>query len=511
MKFSNILFFTLCTAILMGQSTFKKSFHPDGGIPDAISTLDGGFALLKVGGFPGIIKTDKKGITEWTVGLESNATISAHAIAQNTEGDYFLFLSSNATQLPQMTIVKVSNSGNFIRASRFFSTPSIEGWDMISDNAGGVLFIGGGYRGYSFVVRLDDEMNIIFEKGYSLSFSSSASAVTSNDAGNFIICGSASDGQNTNSLFISEIDIDGQMLWSRSYKSDGPSSILSVKQLADGGYAFVGQSDFDPLLGESDMLIARVDGNGELIWSQTIDKDFELLEDLVQSADGSLVVGGRTSPLQPYDGTVGRVDLDGKILHLNSFKGEKFNGTRVDVAKCIIPVCEDKFAVFGNTDGASMFFINDKGEGICETVDIVLNELRFTTGVLSGTGDSVIEKSISFETGTFLFTVHSDHLEELEHCNYIDPDEKLCSTVSSNEPSLTKRISIYPNPAFQSINIVTESNTIEAAVIYDSYGQRMKTMLTGFDKVEVSDLDSGIYLIEIETSKEVIVQKFVKQ
>jgi len=92
MKTAAIVLALLCSFSVTSQSTFKKSFHPDGGCPDAITTIDGGYALLTTGGYPGMVKCDADGNTKWALGLEYDNILYAQEITESKNEEYFLLM-----------------------------------------------------------------------------------------------------------------------------------------------------------------------------------------------------------------------------------------------------------------------------------------------------------------------------------------------------------------------------------------------------------------------------------
>jgi hypothetical protein len=76
-------------------------------------------------------------------------------------------------------------------------------------------------------------------------------------------------------------------------------------------------------------------------------------------------------------------------------------------------------------------------------------------------------------------------------------------------------VSIYPNPAFDVVNVsITNSNgtvAIEKASITDINGRIIKNLTSVTNnQINVSDLNSGIYFLNIETNEGKTVKKFIK-
>ena len=70
--------------------------------------------------------------------------------------------------------------------------------------------------------------------------------------------------------------------------------------------------------------------------------------------------------------------------------------------------------------------------------------------------------------------------------------------------------SIYPNPAKDKIFIKNAKNST-GIKIYDSTGRIVKNLKTNTDVVDVSNLNNGIYFIEIISGKKSFKTKFIKE
>lgn len=87
----------------------------------------------------------------------------------------------------------------------------------------------------------------------------------------------------------------------------------------------------------------------------------------------------------------------------------------------------------------------------------------------------------------------------------------------NNEASLSTRdtvkndvkLSIYPNPATEVIKITTPGK-IKHVEVYDMSGKKVDVTLTG-DQVNVKNLSSGAYLLNVETEGRNFTEKFIKK
>jgi len=75
-------------------------------------------------------------------------------------------------------------------------------------------------------------------------------------------------------------------------------------------------------------------------------------------------------------------------------------------------------------------------------------------------------------------------------------------------------INLYPNPASSFLNVqVTNAKANGSIKIYSAIGTLVKLveMEDNEIKIDISELSAGLYLISIETKKEVITKKFIKK
>jgi myo-inositol-hexaphosphate 3-phosphohydrolase len=68
-------------------------------------------------------------------------------------------------------------------------------------------------------------------------------------------------------------------------------------------------------------------------------------------------------------------------------------------------------------------------------------------------------------------------------------------------------LSIYPNPASHKVNIIS-NHKIDSIEVYDILGKRVKS-LKNTNEIDVTDLNSGLYLFKIWIDKQVQTKKIV--
>ena len=90
----------------------------------------------------------------------------------------------------------------------------------------------------------------------------------------------------------------------------------------------------------------------------------------------------------------------------------------------------------------------------------------------------------------------------------IDP-----TTLGINESTTNLAVTIYPNPVNTILSIKTDDKMIVKKItIMDTMGKVVLQKTNSFETINVENLNSGLYLLQITTeNNQIITQKFLKQ
>lgn len=100
-----------------------------------------------------------------------------------------------------------------------------------------------------------------------------------------------------------------------------------------------------------------------------------------------------------------------------------------------------------------------------------------------------------------------------DYNDYIMTSSNLTTVVSQLKVDdfLADNLRIYPNPANDRINIVSDDKVmIEEVSIYSLQGNRLKRYNESLKILDVSNLNSGIYILIVKTDKGLAKYKLVK-
>jgi len=90
----------------------------------------------------------------------------------------------------------------------------------------------------------------------------------------------------------------------------------------------------------------------------------------------------------------------------------------------------------------------------------------------------------------------------------IQPNSEI---ISSTNSLIDDSFKIYPNPAFSIINIESENGDLLSYDIYSSDSKLMSSGKINNEKIDVSSLEDGIYILRLKSSTDAysaVIQKY---
>lgn len=163
-----------------------------------------------------------------------------------------------------------------------------------------------------WIVKMDDTGAIIWDKLYGGSgFDIAGSVVVTSDGG-CIILGSTTSSANGNisgtnhgglDYWVIKLDADGAINWEKLYGGSASDEATSIQQTSDGGYIIAGNSSSSANgdisqtnNGQADYWVVKLDVSGNITWEKLFGGSYsESLKTIIQTADGGYLLGGRTA------------------------------------------------------------------------------------------------------------------------------------------------------------------------------------------------------------------------
>lgn len=288
-----------------------------------------------------VVKLDSKGDILWSKCLGGNEIDKASCVAQTSDGDYIV-------------------SGN---------TYSTDG-DVTGFHGEAKSAVGDGW-----IVKLDAEGKIVWNKCIGGSQSDNAQYVQQTSDGGYIVAGytESNDGDvkgnhGSSDFWLAKLDANGELLWNKCYGGKAYDWASSVQETKDGGFILAGNTsstngDVSGNHGGNDYWVVKVNANGNIEWSKCFggSSDDWGPYSVEQTNDEGFIVAGYT---ESTDGDVSSknegkdywiVKLDAK----GSIEWNKcFGGSGNDLAKCVKQTTDGEYFVAGYTESFDSLFNN---------------------------------------------------------------------------------------------------------------------------------------------------------
>ncbi|HNA58147.1 MAG TPA: hypothetical protein PLJ43_08495, partial [Chitinophagales bacterium] len=286
-----------------------------------VETDDGGFLIVGEANYADGAVTEAFGIVDyWVVKLSSDGALEWQKSYGGSHVDVCFGVCNG-------------NDSGFLMAGYTYSTDG-----DISTPLGGADF---------WIVKIDNEGNIEWEKSYGGSSNDVAHVVKQSIEGGYVVAGTSAsfDGMVTGyhggsgvDTWVVKIDDYGNLIWESCFGSMEQEYCNEVIQSADGNYYISGSTegnngDIVGNHGESDGLILKVNQEGELIWSKCYggpdwEYDFNILEIAPEKFILAGVTDGPGGQVDDFNGGINDVwviciDSNGVLLWSDNYGGSE--------------------------------------------------------------------------------------------------------------------------------------------------------------------------------------------
>jgi hypothetical protein len=167
--------------------------------------------------------------------------------------------------------------------------------------------------------------------------------------------------------------------------------------------------------------------------------------------------------------------------------------------------------------------LNYNGEGACNAFEGVFVNI-FSDYIESSifsptTNDCNFELHNSFESSYFYFLQYGGTYQIIPQVNgliLIISNPIFGSAVFTNfklnmNDFDFSQITIYPNPIESNFTLKSDKLNISRIQIINSLGQNVKTIQNEFGNIDVSNLNSGVYILKIDTEFGILQRKIIKR
>jgi len=340
-----------------------------------------------------IVKLDGNGNIQWQKTLGGSGYDVAVSIQQTSDGGYIVagFTSSNDGNVSgnhggeDAWIVKLDGNGNIQWQKALGGSDGDRAHSIQQTSDGGYIVAGytesndgdvsGWHEGYDdggnplpdyWVVKLDGNGNIQWQKALGGSEGDEALSIQQTSDGGYIVAGetysnngNVSGNHGGEDAWIVKLDRDGNIQWQKSLGGSNDDWAKSIQQTSDGGYIVAGRTksndgDVSENHGGKDAWIVKLDSSGNIEWQKALGgSSYDVALSIQQTSDGGYIVAGYTESNDGdvsenhgwYDCWIVKLDKDGNIEWQKSLGGSK-----EDIALSIQQTSDGGYIVAGYTE-----------------------------------------------------------------------------------------------------------------------------------------------------------------
>ncbi len=149
-----------------------------------------------------------------------------------------------------------------------------------------------------FLVRLDQYGDTVWSRLYGTVQEEHGQKVVQTSDGGFAVAGyTTGAGAGQKDIFLMKTDLNGSLLWSKTFGSAEDEELHGIEETADNGFVLVGQSVyFEGGWDYEDVLVIKTDANGDTTWTKIYaplsDGDDVIGRDITQTSDGGYAIIG---------------------------------------------------------------------------------------------------------------------------------------------------------------------------------------------------------------------------
>jgi hypothetical protein len=427
----------------------------------------------------------------------------ANAVVKTETGDYIIAGYTQSYGLGRWGnayFIKVDVNGDSVW-TRNYGWDGIDVFASLTQSSDG-MFVGAGLTDTPenfeniYLVKIDTDGNLQWEKNYGGELKDVALSVINTDDGGMILTGvtrSFSNGEED--LFIFRTDVDGDSLWFKTYGGSGNDGGYNINKTSDGGFILAG------LYNWSDLWLVKTDSVGDTLWTKTLGGPlYDEGISVIETDDKGFIICGSTSSFGAgeLDAYLIKTDSLGNLEWQNTFGGAGYDEGRKVIKR------DDGYFVLGNTDSGT------PGEFNYFVIWTDLNGDSLLTKTYGDAGEDRCFDVIDVDDKYFLIAGADFNAQTLSNASLllIESGNNPSGVEEDGQPEDFFLSNAYPNPfnPVTTIRFHINKSSDVSLKIYDVLGNEVAKLIDEYKSAgdyevlfNAEGLASGTYFYKLES------------
>jgi hypothetical protein len=400
-----------------------------------------------------------------------------------------------------------------------------------SSNNGNV--VGNHGESDAWVLKLNSSGDIVWKKTLGGSYIDDFSTIIQTNDGGYMVAAEtqSNDGDVLfnydpfyKDVWLVKLDPDGNIAWQKTIGGNFTDDVKDIKQTADGGYVFVGRSssttgDLTGISPASGIWVVKIDSSGNMVWQKrfTGNQTVNNTNSIKQVSDGGYIIGAVTNSTNiPFSANSG--GIDNWVLKLDSTGNLQwqnlYGGSGDDFLIDIIQTLDGGYLATGSSNSINGDIIGNQG-----SLDVWALKISSTGNIqwqkpMGNSGDNNASSVKQTTDGGFIIAgstnsnggdVSGFHGGTDFWVIKLAPDPLTTINFSRSD------FMIFPNPTNNILNIrFNDNEAVDKLMITDMAGKKILEQ-NASSQINVENLANGMYIIEAYSTDKKFQNKFVKE
>lgn len=237
-----------------------------------------------------LLKISSNGLQLWKKSFEFGDFTHFSCVRQTDDGGYIVAGTEFSTE--QAILLKTDENGQEKWRKSFSNKSEFSYIDNTTDE--GFIVCGIDYSNPIkqrdiYIVKLNDVGDTLWTNTIGDDYDNTPTAIKTISTG-YVICGYNTNLPTGASGFISTLDINCNIIWTKDYQSDNVQAIHDIISTKDNEFTFIGSESFSD--GSKSYLVKIKSNNGDVIWKKTFNPgNYNMLNEIQQTDDGYIIAG----------------------------------------------------------------------------------------------------------------------------------------------------------------------------------------------------------------------------